>query len=94
MENKEIQERLKALSIEVEFFDIEIFENEIMGVPYQIENIINSYANLTKEQKVKFESLIVRLKEEADKAVPKCNIHRKILEMIQESIVLAFKKIR
>ena len=88
-----VKKMLKNYEIEVEFFDLEIFECEIMmKVPYIIENLSKMCFKLNKKEKEKFVFLNNELEHKLKDTYPKTELQEKILLEIKKLLKIANQK--
>jgi hypothetical protein len=77
---------LEAYESNVSFFDIDVFEDDVMDIPYQIETLDKNFDKLTATQREKFIKITNLLDKKVKNIIP-ANIKRKdILEIIKQSI--------
>jgi len=83
---KNLENILKILEISADDFDIEIFSEEFMSIPFQIKEIDKNINILTDYQYTRYFKAIEKIKTEALKAKPKNNLHKNIIQSILETI--------
>ena len=89
----DVKKMLKNYEIEVKFFDLEIFECEIMmNVPYLIENLFKLCSKLNKKEKEKFVFLNKELENKLKNTCPKTELQEKILLEIKKLLKIANQK--
>ncbi|SMC09209.1 hypothetical protein [Nitratiruptor tergarcus] len=89
---KNLEKFLESYEINLKYFDLEAFENEIMDIPYQIEVLEQNYDKLTDAQKKKFLELNKKLVEILGNIQAKNSLQEKILEALKESLKVEQEK--
>jgi len=77
---------LKGYELNLEYFDLDAFEEEIMDIPYQIETLEQNYDKLTNAQKKKFVELNKKLLYIVNNTKAKNSLQEKILEKLKETL--------
>jgi hypothetical protein len=83
---KNLENILKILEISANDFDIEIFSEEFMSIPFQIKEIDKDINTLTDSQYTRYFKAIEKIKIEALKSKPKNDLHKNIIQSILETI--------
>jgi len=84
---------LTALKSNVEFFDLDVFETEMMDVPYQIEQIDKHIKLLTKKQREEFAVIIEQIIKKSHILKPANELQKKILRDIMISAESEYEKV-
>ena len=84
---------LKILEVSADDFDVEIFSEEFMSMPFQIKEIDKGLNTLSNEQSKRYFKVLETLKKEALKSKPSNflqeNIIQNILNAINEELKVA-----
>jgi predicted RNA-binding protein Jag len=83
---KNLENILKILEISADDFDIEIFSEEFMSIPFQIKEIDKNISRLTDYQYTRYFKAIGKIKMEALKAKPTNELNKNIIQSILETI--------
>jgi len=90
---KNLENILKILEVSADDFDIEIFSEEFMSIPFQIKEIDKDINTLSDEQTKRYFTVLESLKREALNAKPtnslQENIIQNILNVINEELKVA-----
>ena len=70
---------LKSYEINLKYFDLESFEDEIMDMPYQIQVLKEHINDLSEQDKRMFFYLNKKLKEKIKNVKPKNGLQNKII---------------
>jgi len=80
-----LKDFLKSYEVNLKYFDLENFEDEIMDMPYQIQVLKEHINELNEQEKRMFFYLNKKLKEKVKYTKPK--------NSLQEKIVFELKKV-
>ncbi len=83
---KDLESFLNAYRLNLENFDLDVFEDDIMDIPYQIEEIDKYYKSLTDTQKNTFSNLNDLLAKKIETIKPDIKKHTVIKNIISESL--------
>jgi len=83
---RNLENFLKSYEINLEYFDLETFEDEIMDIPYQIEFLKQHFNEMSKEEKEKFFKLNRKLQNLLKDIKPKNKLQEKIIFQIKKAI--------
>ena len=70
---------LKNYKVNLEYFDLDAFEDEIMDIPYQIKVLKDNLNKLDENDKKMFFHLNNKLKEKLNEFKPKNDLQNKII---------------
>ena len=77
---------LESYKINLEYFDINTFEDEIMDIPYQIKVLKENLDKMNENEKKEFIYLNNLLKEKLKKAKPKNELQKRIVFELKKVI--------
>ena len=77
---------LESYKINLEYFDINTFEDEIMDIPYQIKVLKENLDKMNENEKKEFIYLNNLLKEKLNKAKPKNELQKRIVFELKKVI--------
>jgi hypothetical protein len=77
---------LESYKINLEYFDINTFEDEIMDIPYQINILKENLDKLNENEKKEFIYLNNLLKEKLKKTKPKNELQKRIVFELKKII--------
>ena len=80
-----LKDFLENYEMNLEYFDLDAFEDEIMDIPYQIKILKEHFYELNEQEKQRFFYLNKQLKSRIEKMKPK--------NELQKRIILEFKKL-
>ena len=83
---KHLEKFLKAYDINLKYFDLDSFLDDIMSIPYQIEQLEANIGAMNDEQKARFFALNKRLKELLEKTEAKDELQHKVLQEIRNKV--------
>lgn len=83
---KSLENFLNAYRMNLEFFDLDRFAEEIMDIPHQIESIEKMYDKMSEEEKNEFFRLNKRLSDIIERVEPKDEMQVKILEILRNTV--------
>ncbi len=83
---------LDAYENNINHFDMDVFEDDLMDIPYQIETLENNFDKLTVVQKQNFIQLNSKLEKLTEATTPQNENQKKILKVLKESIALEQQK--
>ena len=83
---KDLESSLRNYEMNLKYFDLDAFEDEIMDIPYQIELLEQNYGKLSVGQKKKFLELNKKLEEILSHVQAKNSLQEKILDLLKESL--------
>ena len=83
---KNLESFLNAYRMNLEFFDLEVFNEDIMDIPYQIETLEKMYEKLSERQREEFAKLNKKLLDMINNAIPQDETQAKILNILKNSI--------
>jgi len=83
---KNLETFLNAYKMNLEYFDISSFEDEIMDIPYQVKILKENFEQLTSSQKILFLELTQELKNRIENVEIENNLEKKIIFSIKEVI--------
>ena len=83
---KNLENILQILELSADDFDIEVFSEDFMSIPFQIKEIDKNINCLTKIQRVRYFKALENLKLSANKIKTTNNIHKNIVDSILEII--------
>ncbi len=90
---KNLESTLTALESNTNFFDITVFEEEMMDIPYQISLIDENIKSLTKKQYEKFIGILAVILKKAEIAKYNTDMQKNILIDIRNSANGEYKKV-
>ena len=76
---KNLKDFLNSYKINLEYFDLDVFEDEIMDIPYQIKALKEHINELNEQDKRMFFYLNKKLEEKLAKVNPKNDLQKKII---------------
>jgi len=77
---------LKAYKNNLQYFNLDIFEDEIMDIPFQIETLNANFVDLTSKQKKEFLKLNDKLDKFIKNSKPKNEFQKQILDTLTKSL--------
>jgi len=77
---------LESYKINLEYFDLDTFEDEIMDIPYQIKVLRENIDKMKENEKKEFIYLNNLLKEKLKKAKPKNELQKRIVFELKKVI--------
>ena len=77
---------LEAYENNLQYFDLDVFEDEIMDIPFQIETLDANFVNLTSNQKSRFLKLNDKLDELVKSFKPRNEFQKQILDILIKSL--------
>ena len=77
---------LEAYENNLQYFDLDVFEDEIMDIPFQIETLDANFVDLTSNQKRRFLKLNDKLDELVKSSKPKNEFQKQILNILIKSL--------
>ena len=83
---KNLESFLNAYRMNLEFFDLEVFNEDIMDIPYQIETLEKMYEKLSERQREEFAKLNKKLLDMINNTIPQDETQAKILNILKNSI--------
>ncbi len=83
---KDLKSFLTALENNVDFFDINILEYDMMDIPYQIKKIDENIKILSDKNVRRYFNILDVLKEKALKATPKNELQKEVINDILEAV--------
>jgi len=83
---RNLENFLKSYEINLEYFDLEVFEDEIMDIPYQVEFLKQHFNEMSKEEKEKFFRLNKKLQNILKNIKPQNKLQEKIIFQIKKVI--------
>ena len=83
---RNLENFLKSYEINLEYFDLETFEDEIMDISYQIDFLKQHFNEMSKEEKEKFFKLNKKLQNLLKNVKPKNKLQEKIIFQIKKAI--------
>jgi len=90
---KNLEDTLKILETNAADFDIKIFTEDIMSIPFQIKQIDKNIKNLTVSQNKRYSLVLKILKKEALKAEPASQLQKEIISDVLIAIDEEFNKV-
>ncbi|GAX87001.1 hypothetical protein LNAT_P0296 [Lebetimonas natsushimae] len=91
---RDIDKVLKNYEIDIEFFDLDSFEDEIIFMPSEIDFLNGHLNEMNKEQKKKFFSLNKQLEKILKNVNPKDDIQEMIVTDIKRSLGILDKELK
>jgi len=83
---KSLENFLSAYRMNLEYFDLDRFAEDIMDIPHQIETIEKMYDKMSEEEKNEFLRLNKRLSDILEKVEPKNEIQVRILKILRDTV--------
>ena len=89
---KNLENILKILEVSAKDFDIEVFIEEFMSIPFQIKKIDKNISKLSRDAQKRYYKVLKTLEAKAYKAAPKNQHEKDVLKRIIEAIDDEFNK--